>query len=132
MRRAAVWLAAAAALLVAVVLAAARVGERAGALSNWQALVLGLVQGLTELLPISSSGHLILVPWLADWQYLKEHDEFNQTFDVALHLGTLVAVAAYFRREIAELLAAWIGSVRRRRIEGAHERVAWFVFVATI
>ena len=132
MRRAAVWVAAAAALALAVALAALGVGEAEGALTNWQALALGLVQGLTELLPISSSGHLILVPWLADWQYLKEHDEFNQTFDVALHLGTLVAVAAYFRREIAELLAAWIGSVRRRRIEGAHERVAWFVFVATI
>jgi len=132
MRRAAVWVAAAAALALAVVLAALGVGEEAGALTNWQALVLGLVQGLTELLPISSSGHLILVPWLADWQYLKQHDEFNQTFDVALHLGTLVAVAAYFRRELAALLAAWLGSVRRRRIEGPSERVAWFVFVATI
>jgi undecaprenyl-diphosphatase len=132
MRRAAVWVAAAAALALAVGLAALGVGEAEGALTNWQALALGLVQGLTELLPISSSGHLILVPWLADWQYLKEHDEFNQTFDVALHLGTLVAVAAYFRHEIAALLSAWIGSVRRRRIEGATERVAWFVFVATI
>ena len=132
MRRAAVWVAAAAALALAVVLAALGVGEEEGALGNWQALVLGLVQGLTELLPISSSGHLILVPWLADWQYLKEHDEFNQTFDVALHLGTLVAVAAYFRRDIAALLAAWLASVRRRRIAGPSERVAWFVFVATI
>jgi undecaprenyl-diphosphatase len=132
MRRAAVWVAAAAALAFAVALAALGVGEAEGALTNWQALALGLVQGLTELLPISSSGHLILVPWLADWQYLKEHDEFNQTFDVALHLGTLVAVAAYFRREIAALLTALVGSVRRRRIEGANERVAWFVFVATI
>jgi undecaprenyl-diphosphatase len=132
MRRAAVWVAAAAALALAVVLAALGVGEAEGALSNWQALALGLVQGLTELLPISSSGHLILVPWLADWEYLKEHDEFNQTFDVALHLGTLVAVVAYFRREIVALVAAWLGSVRRRRIEGAEERIAWFVFVATI
>jgi undecaprenyl-diphosphatase len=132
MRRAAVWVAAAAALALAVVLAALGVGEAEGALSNWQALALGLVQGLTELLPISSSGHLILVPWLADWQYLKEHDEFNQTFDVALHLGTLVAVVAYFRREIVTLVAAWLRSVRRRRIEGAEERIAWFVFVATI
>jgi undecaprenyl-diphosphatase len=132
MRRAAVWVAAAAALALAVVLAALGVGEAGGALSNWQALALGLVQGLTELLPISSSGHLILVPWLADWEYLKEHDEFNQTFDVALHLGTLVAVVAYFGREIVTLVAAWLGSVRRRRIEGADERIAWFVFVATI
>jgi undecaprenyl-diphosphatase len=132
MRRAAVWVAAAAALALAVVLAALGVGEAEGALSNWQALVLGLVQGLTELLPISSSGHLILVPWLADWEYLKQHDEFNQTFDVALHLGTLVAVVAYFRREIVTLVAAWLGSVRRRRIEGADERIAWFVFLATI
>ena len=58
--------------------------------------MLGIVQGVTELLPISSSGHLILVPWLFDWDYLKTNDEFNQTFDVALHVGTLVAVVAYF------------------------------------
>ena len=132
MDRAAVWVAAAVALALAVVLAAFGTGEAEGALSNWQALALGLVQGLTELLPISSSGHLILVPWLADWDYLKQHDEFNQTFDVALHLGTLVAVAIYFRREIVALVGAWLASVGRRRIESADERVAWFVFVATI
>jgi undecaprenyl-diphosphatase len=117
---------------VALVLAALRVGEKAGALSNWQALVLGLVQGATELLPISSSGHLILVPWLADWQYLKENDHFNQTFDVALHLGTLVAVVAYFRHDIVRLVQAFVRSVRHRRIEGADERTAWFIAAATV
>ena len=123
---------AAGALLLAVVLAAFRVGEREGALSDWQALVLGLVQGATELLPISSSGHLILVPWLADWRYLEEHDSFNQTFDVALHLGTLVAVAGYFRRDIVMLERAWFASVRRRSIATPEERLAWAVAAATL
>jgi undecaprenyl-diphosphatase len=130
--RVGLFLVAGAGLLVAVGLAAAGVGEQPGALSDWQALALGIVQGLTELLPISSSGHLILVPWAADWAYLKEHDEFNQTFDVALHLGTLVAVAGYFGRRIADLVAAWVRTLRRRRIETADERLAWFVAVATV
>jgi undecaprenyl-diphosphatase len=122
----------AAALLLAVVLAAARFAEEPGALSGWQALALGLTQGLTELLPISSSGHLIIVPWLADWRFLEQNDAFNQTFDVALHLGTLAAVVLYFARDIARLLAAFFGSLGRRRIESADERIAWFIVVATI
>ena len=100
MRRAGILALAGAIFAVAVVLAALRVGEEPGALSGWQALVLGLVQGFTELLPISSSGHLVLVPWAAEWHYLEENDAFNHTFDVALHLGTLVAVAGYFRHEV--------------------------------
>ena len=108
------------------------VGDDPNALPNWQALILGLVQGLTELLPISSSGHLIIVPWLGDWQYLKEHDAFNQTFDVALHLGTLVAVVAYFWRDLIGLLVAWLHTLRTRRVATPEERVAWFVVVATI
>src|SRR5918911_1720445 len=102
--------AATAAVLTACVLTVFGVGDEPGALPDWQALVLGLVQGFTELLPVSSSGHLILVPWLGDWTYLKEHDEFNQTFDVALHLGTLVAVVAYFRRELVDLVVAFFAS----------------------
>jgi undecaprenyl-diphosphatase len=117
---------------VALLLAALRAGEEPGALSNWQALVLGLVQGATELLPISSSGHLILVPWLFDWEYLMENDRFNQTFDVALHIGTLLAVVTYFRADIVRLAAAFWRSLKRRRIEGGEEKIAWFIAAATV
>jgi undecaprenyl-diphosphatase len=119
-------------LLVAVVLAAARVGEVAGRLSDWQAFTLGIVQGFTELLPISSSGHLILVPWLADWHYLETHDEFNKTFDVALHLGTLVAVVAYFWNDVVRLTIAAFRSLYRRRIETQDERLVWYVLAASV
>jgi len=122
----------AAAFALAVVLAALRVGEDPGKLSGWQALVLGIVQGATELLPISSSGHLILVPWAFGWHYLEQHPEFNKTFDVALHLGTLVAVVLYFWSDVRELIAAWVRSVRRRQIETSQERVAWFIAAATV
>jgi undecaprenyl-diphosphatase len=131
-RRSLVLAAAGAALVPALVLTVAGVGDDPDKLPNWQALVLGLVQGLTELLPISSSGHLILVPWLFEWDYLAENDEFNQTFDVSLHLGTLVAVGAYFWHDIVRLAGAWLGTLRRRRIRSADERVAWFVAVATV
>jgi len=131
-RRFGLYLAAGACLLLAVLLAAAGVGDRAEALSDWQALVLGIVQGLTELLPISSSGHLILVPWLADWRYLETHPDFNKTFDVALHLGTLVAVVVYFWADVVRYVTAWLRSVRRRGISGPDERIAWYVFAATI
>jgi len=132
MRRVGIIVAAGAGLALALALAAARAGEQAGALSNWQALLLGVVQGLTELLPISSSGHLILVPWIGDWTYLETHESFNKTFDVALHLGTLVAVVVYFRQDIGRLIAAWLRTLGSRRIETDDERVAWFVAIATV
>ena len=119
-------------LLAAVALAAARVGERAGRLSDWQAFALGVTQGLTELLPISSSGHLILVPWLANWRYLEAHPDFNKTFDVALHLGTLLAVIAYFWAEVVRYVGAWVASVRRRSVETDDQRLAWGIFAATV
>jgi undecaprenyl-diphosphatase len=101
-------------------------------MSDLEALLLGIVQGLTEFLPISSSGHLILVPWLQNYDFLKNDEAFNKTFDVALHAGTLLAVLTYFRVEIARLLRALWASLRRRTIEGADERVAWAIVVGTI
>jgi undecaprenyl-diphosphatase len=132
MKRVGIIVAAGVALGVAVILSIFGVGEEAGALTNWQALVLGAVQGFTELLPISSSGHLILVPWLFDWTYLEENEGFNRTFDVALHLGTLVAVVAYFWTEFGRLVRAWWRSVQARAIRDTDERVAWVVIVATV
>jgi undecaprenyl-diphosphatase len=123
---------AAALLLLAAALSLAGVGEKAGRLSDWQAFVLGVTQGLTELLPISSSGHLILVPWIADWHYLEAHPDFNKTFDVALHLGTLVAVVAYFWADVIRYLVAWGRSVGARSIRTEEERIAWWIFAATI
>ena len=123
---------AAAAFVLALVLAALRVGETPGRLSDWQALVLGITQGATELLPVSSSGHLILVPWAFGWHYLQDHPDFNKTFDVALHLGTLLAVVIYFWRDIGRLIRAFVQSVGRRRIETADERIAWYVVIATV
>jgi undecaprenyl-diphosphatase len=119
-------------VLTAALLAAAGVGEKAGRLGNWQAFALGVTQGLTELLPISSSGHLILVPWAANWHYLEAHPDFNKTFDVALHLGTLVAVMAYFWTDVTRYVAAWFRSVASRSVRTQDERIAWWIFAATI
>jgi undecaprenyl-diphosphatase len=97
-----------------------------------EAILLGVVQGLTEFLPISSSGHLILVPWLGDIRYLQDHPDFNKTFDVALHLGTLVGVVAYFRAEVLMMFEGAVELVRRRRAETEAGRLALLVAIGTI
>jgi len=101
-------------------------------LSDWQALILGIVQGLTEPLPISSSGHLILVPWLFDFPDIGVESSFNKTFDVALHLGTLVGIVAYFRWDVVRILGNAWKSLRRRSMETVDDRLPWYIAIATI
>jgi undecaprenyl-diphosphatase len=100
-------------------------------LSVLQAIVLGITQGATEFAPISSSGHLILLPWLFEWPILSD-PELNKTFDVALHIGTLVGALVYFRRDVARYLVAWVRSIRARRIRDTDERLAWALVVGTV
>jgi len=97
-----------------------------------QAIILGIVQGLTEFLPISSSGHLILVPWLFNWHFLLDNPDLNKTFDVALHLGTFVAVLIYFWREVGRLITAWVRSIGRRSLNEPEAKLAWLLLVSTI
>ena len=101
-------------------------------MSALEALLLGIVQGLTEFLPISSSGHLILVPWAQQYHFLETHQSFNKTFDVALHAGTLLAVVTYFRGEIARLLRGLWRSLRARAVTDDEQRLAWAIVIATI
>jgi undecaprenyl-diphosphatase len=92
----------------------------------FQALVLGILQGLTEFLPVSSSAHLSLAPYLFGWQ------DPGLAFDVALHFGTLVALLWFFRKEWGELIAAAISVIRKRKAETAEEKRVVFLIIATI
>src|SRR6195952_926392 len=101
-------------------------------MSNLETLLLGVVQGLTEFLPISSSGHLIIVPWLQNYTFLTENEAFNKTFDVALHGGTLGAAIAFFRVEVWRLIVSFIAAVRKRAIETSEERLAVAIAIGTV
>ena len=98
------------------------------------AIVLGITQGLSEFLPISSSGHLILVPWLFGWEELTgaANADLNKTFDVALHVGTIVASLVYFRRDLGRFAVAGLRSIRARAIRSADERLAWLLLLSAI
>ena len=87
----------------------------------WHALVLGIVQGLGEFLPISSSAHLFLIPWLFNWP------DPGLTFDIALHMGTLLAVVAFFWQDW--VILAWNGLTLQKNYDG---RMFWYLVLATI
>ncbi|MGZ6130725.1 MAG: undecaprenyl-diphosphate phosphatase [Myxococcaceae bacterium] len=92
-----------------------------------RAVVLGLVQGITEFLPISSTAHLRITPELFGWQ------DPGAAFDAIIQLGTVAAVLVYFRRDIVQLLRAWVDGLQRRDLLGTTEsRLAWFVLLGTL
>ncbi len=91
-----------------------------------QIIILALVQGLTEFLPISSSAHLILAP------ILMGYEDQGLAFDVAVHLGSLLAVSAYFRNELAEMLRDFITSFGPNGVATNNSRLAWMIIVATL
>ncbi len=97
------------------------------------AIILGIVQGLSEFLPISSSGHLIIVPWLFGWNDFADSVAAEKAFDTALHLGTLIAVLFYLRRELQMyvrdgVLAIFVPSKRA----SVHGRLAWFLVISSL
>ena len=96
------------------------------------AIVLGLVQGLAEFLPISSSGHLLLVPWLFGWHDF-DNKSIEKAFDVALHLGTLVAVVGYFWRDLVVYVREGVLLVvKREKPASAEGRLAWLLVLSSI
>lgn len=96
-------------------------------MNAWQALILGVVQGLTEFLPISSSAHLIIVPWVLGWS------EPGLAFNVALHLGTLVAVLAYFWRDFLSLAQGWVrDTLAGAFLRSSESRLGWAIILGSV
>jgi len=105
-------------------------------ISYFQAIVIGLLQGVTELFPISSLGHSVLVPAWLGWDKLvsaqSADESFYLAFVVALHVATALALLVYYREDWIRIIGAFFRTLRTRRIETADERMAWLLVVATI
>lgn len=105
-------------------------------ISYFQAIVIGLLQGVTELFPVSSLGHSVLVPAWLGWDRLVKgqsaDESFYLAFLVGLHVATALALLVYFRKEWARIISGFFRSIRERRIDGPDERLAWLLVVATI
>jgi undecaprenyl-diphosphatase len=105
-------------------------------LSYLQAIVIGILQGVTELFPVSSLGHSVLVPELLGWHSLvagqSADESFYLAFLVGLHVATAIALLVFFRRDWIAVLRGFGSSLRHRRIQDANERMAWLLVVGTI
>lgn len=97
-----------------------------------QALILGIVQGLTELLPVSSSAHLNVIPWILGWtENAAFVQEFNGSFDVALHFGTLIAIGIFFLKDWIKLIRAGFNKVVKKE-DSVDGKIFWYLVIATI
>ena len=107
-----------------------------GTISYWQAIVLGLIQGVTELFPVSSLGHTVILPELFGWKHVvvaeSQSESFWLPFVVGLHVGTAIALLVYFFRTWIDIIAEFFRSIYHRRIENSTQRLAWLLVVATI
>ena len=94
-------------------------------MSIFQALILGIVQGLTELLPVSSSAHLAVFPWIFHWE------EIPESFDIALHFGTLLAISLFFIKDWIELIKGGFNQVVKKE-KSTEGKIFWYLVIATI
>jgi undecaprenyl-diphosphatase len=108
----------------------------AALITNFQAIVLGVLQGVSELFPISSLGHTVLFPKLFGWSNIVSWQSQPESpwlaFIVMLHVGSAIGLLIYFWRDWLQLIAAFFRTVRRRRIETPTERLAWLIIVASV
>src|SRR6202046_4961990 len=108
----------------------------ASAITYFQAIVLGVLQGVTELFPISSLGHTVLFPTLFGWNSLvkaqSESESFWLAFVVMLHVGSALGLLFYYRRDWVEIVRAFFNTLRTRRARTPNERRAWLIIIASI
>jgi len=108
----------------------------ASALTYFQAIVLGVLQGITELFPVSSLGHTVLFPTLFGWNSLVHEQSQSESawlaFVVMLHVGSAIGLLVYFRRDWVKIIAAFFATLRKRRATTPTERLAWLIVIASI
>jgi undecaprenyl-diphosphatase len=106
------------------------------AISYFQAIVLGVLQGVTELFPVSSLGHTVLFPTIFGWNSLvkaqSESESFWLAFIVMLHVGSAIGLLIYYRKDWVEIVKAFFHTLSTRRAETPTERLAWLIIVASI